>query len=96
MTHPRVLSDDELIENAKNVEKVTKFGDGNALFKLYNTAKATVFWFENKDRRTLTSTFELQMDNLRIQGEPDSASQFTVKIRPGQSMHKILKPIVNN
>ena len=37
MTHPRDLDDDELIEEAKNMEDATQFGEANAFFKLYNT-----------------------------------------------------------
>ena len=47
MTHPRELDDEELVEEAKNLEELTQFGETNAFFKLYNTAKAAVFYFEN-------------------------------------------------
>ena len=69
MTHPRDLDDDELIEEAKNMEDATQFGEANAFFKLYNTQKAAVFYFENQDSETLKATFELQLENLVIQGE---------------------------
>ena len=59
MTHPRELEDDELVEEARNLEEYTEFGESAASFKLYNTAKAAVFYFDNQDNSTLTATFEL-------------------------------------
>ena len=96
MTHPRELDDDELVEEAKNLEEQTNFGETNAWFKLYNTARAAVFYFENQDTETLTATFELQMENLMIQGEAEDASTFSVRIAPGKTTHKILKPVAEN
>ena len=96
MTHPRELDDEELVAEARNLEELTQFGGTRAFFKLYNTAKAAVFYFENQDTDTLTATFELQMENLMIQGEALDEDQFTIKIAPGKSTHKILKPVVDN
>ena len=36
------------------------------------------------------------MENLMIQGEDIDTTEFTIKIAPGKSTHKILKPVVEN
>ena len=47
MTHARELEDEELIEIAKQMEEINHFGESKAFYKLYNTAKGAVFYFEN-------------------------------------------------
>ena len=37
--------------------------------------------------------FEMAMENLYIQGEPDGASEFLVNLPPGKNCFKILKPV---
>ena len=41
----------------------------------------------------LETTFELEMENMRIKGEPEGATEFTVQLGPGESTAKILKTI---
>ena len=53
-----------MVEEARQLEETTPFGDANAFFKLYNTSKAAVFFFENADDDTLEAKFELALDNL--------------------------------
>ena len=69
MTHPRELSDEEMMDMARSIddEDAAYFGQSNALYKLYNTAQCAVFFFENREReKTLSTRFELQMENLYI------------------------------
>ena len=42
---------------------------------------------------TMEVSFELEMENMRVKGEPDGASEFTVQLGPGESTAKILKTI---
>ena len=46
-THPRELNDFEMIEQAKNSEEVTHFGETNAYFSLYNDSYGAVFYIVN-------------------------------------------------
>ena len=67
MTHEREIDDAELIELAKICEtQFSLLNDSNVNFKLYNTGKAVVFFFENSEAVTITAHFELQMENLMI------------------------------
>ena len=50
LTHPRELTDEEMIEIAKKMEESTPFGESKAFYKLYNTAKGAVFYFENGEK----------------------------------------------
>ena len=96
LTHPRELEDDEMIEIAKSMDETNLFGDSKAFYKLYNTAKGAVFYFENGERlKTFRCTFELGLENLYIVGEPNSAVKFTVELRPGQSAVKLLKSVLD-
>lgn len=66
-----------MIEVAKQVEEVNPFGESDAFYKLYNTAKGAVFYFENGERdKVLSCLFEMEMENLYIVGEPDKATKF--------------------
>lgn len=77
LTHPRELNDDEMIEVTKHQEEKNFFSDSEAFYKLYNTAKGAVFYFENgEEDRVLYCLFEMEMDNLYIVGEPKGATKF--------------------
>ena len=96
MTHARELEDEELIEIAKQMEEINHFGESEAFYKLYNTAKGAVFYFENREKsRALNCLFEMDMENLFIVGEPANATQFSFKLNPGQNTIKMLKPVVD-
>ena len=47
LTQPRELSDEELVEAAKESDELNQFGDTNAFFKLYNYEDGAVFYIEN-------------------------------------------------
>ena len=48
-----------------------------AFYKLYNTAKGAVFYFENgEEDKVLNCVFEMEMENLYIVDEPKGAPQF--------------------
>lgn len=82
LTHQRKLSDDEMIEATKNLEELTPFGESNSYYKLFNTAQGAVFFFENcEDDKTLHATFELQMENLFIQGEKQGVTSFDIVLK---------------
>ena len=86
LTHPRELEDDEMIEIASQMDEVNPFGESQAFYKLYNTAKGAVFYFENAEKsRILRCTFEMELENMYIVGEPDKATKFTVELRPGKN-----------
>lgn len=94
-THARELSDEELIQKAKDVEQVSQFGEEEGYFKLYCTAENAVFYFENPDSsKTLEAEFDLQLDNLYIVGgEEKGQKTFKVSLGPGETGHKILKSV---
>ena len=97
LTHPRTLTDEEMMVMARNVDEDERnyFDDSPAFYKLYNTAQCAVFYFENGEtEKTLTTRFEMQIENLYIQGEPEGVTEFSVTLPPGKSGFKILKPIV--
>ena len=96
LTQPRELSDEELIDAARESDELNQFGDTNAFFKLHNSVEGAVFYIENQENETLTAKFELQMENFMIQGGNVDETEFTVKLGPGKSAHKILRPIVEN
>ena len=82
---------------ARNVDDDERnyFDESPAFYKLYNTAQCAVFYFENGEQeKTLTTRFEMQIENLYIQGEPEGVTEFQVELPPGKSGFKILKPIV--
>ena len=98
MTHARELSDDQLVENAKNLgdEAKTYFGQSSAFYKLDQANTNTfVFYIENDSQppMVLNAEFTLTMENLAIQGEPKSANSFKVELQPKASTFKFLKPI---
>lgn len=63
---------------------------------MHNSVEGAVFYIENQESETLTAVFELQMENFMIQGGNVDDTEFTVKLGPGKSTHKILRPIVEN
>ena len=96
LTHPRELEDDEMIEIAKRQDEANQFGDSRAFYKLYNTAKGAVFYFENGERqKTFRCTFELGLENLYIVGEPSKATKFSIELKPGQNTVKLLKSVLD-
>ena len=61
-----------MLEIAKEQDEVNAFGESKAFYKLYNTAKGAVFYFENGERtKKLSCTFEMELENMYIVGEPD-------------------------
>lgn len=96
MTHQRDFSDAEMVEFAKSIddEEAAFFENSKAFYKLFNTDQCAVFYFENlESKRTLVARFEMAMENLYIQGEPEGASDFTINLAPGKNCFKILKPV---
>ncbi len=72
MTHPRELEEDEMIEIAKQMNELTPFGESKAFYKMYNTAKGAVFYFENGETdKEITCQFTMEMENMYIGGEVD-------------------------
>lgn len=64
LTHPRELEDDEMIEIAKQME-ANQYGEALVYYKLYNTAKAAVFFFENREKdKAFQCLMEMEMENL--------------------------------
>ena len=45
---------------------------------------------------TFETTFDLEMENMMIKGEPKGATEFSVKLNPGESTAKVLKTIDPN
>lgn len=96
LTHPRELDDEEMKEIARNMpdEDKAEFEGSKAFYKLHNSRQCAVFYFENPERkRTLQATFTMAMENLRIVDELEGTTKFSVKLGPGQSCYKMLKPI---
>lgn len=95
MTHPRQLTDEEMMQNAKDNEEPIMFEDTAGLYKLFNTAQGAAFYFENGERsKSLSVKFEMQIENLAIQGEPEGSSSFEFLLAPGKTCYKLLKPII--
>ena len=97
LTHPRQLTDEEMMEAARMVDDDEKnyFDESDAFYKLFNTAQCAVFYFENGERhRTLATKFWMQIENLYIVDEPEGVTEFSVELPPLQCGYKILKPIV--
>ena len=47
------------------------FGESKSYYKLYNTVKGAVFYFENLERdKVFSCIFEMELENLYIVGEP--------------------------
>ena len=66
-----------------------------AFYKLYNTAKGAVFYFENREEdKVLHCVFEMEMENLYIVDEPKGATKFEFELQPLTSCHKMLKPVI--
>ena len=58
ITHERDYDDHEYINMAINQGKEYQFGVIDACFKLYNSANAAIFYFENKEQdRVLNAEF---------------------------------------
>ena len=95
LTHPIQLSDLELIERAKNMEDdaKTSFGESGAYFKLLQEDQTFVFHVVNEDKATIKTLFQLELENLYIDGEPQGATEFTFELAAGESDNKFLKPI---
>ncbi len=72
-----------MIEIAK-LEQPNHFGESQAFYKLYNTAKGAVFYFENQEKdKALVCLFEMVMENLYIVGEQKGSTQFSIELKPG-------------
>ena len=94
LTHPRELEDDEMLSIAKLMDESTRFDGTMTSYKLYNTAKGAYFYFENADTaKTFSCVFKMGLDNLYIVDEPEGATSFEIVLKPGQSCHKMLKPV---
>ena len=52
-----------------------------------------MFHVVNEDRNKVKIRFQLELENLWIQGEPEGATEFTVELATGENGNKILKPI---
>ena len=66
-----------MVDVAKQTEETNYFSDSKAFYKLYNTAKGAIFYFENAEEdKVLTCLFEMEMTNLYIVGEPAGATKF--------------------
>jgi len=60
------------------------FGESKTYYRLYNTVKGAVFYFENHERdKVLSCIFEMELENLYIVGEPEKAVKFSFKLNPG-------------
>lgn len=97
MTHQRQLTDEEMMQGAKELDddEATLFDGTNCFYKLFNTPMGAAFYFENQESsKTLQAKFEMQIENLEIQGEPKGAQEFTIELAAGKSAYKLLKPIV--
>ena len=66
LTHGREISDEELVEAARETEEMNQFGDTNAFFKLLNSVEGAVFYIENQETETLEAQFNLKMENFMI------------------------------
>ena len=65
MTHPRPLSDSEIIAETQKVKELNYFGDYNVYYKLLNKEVGACFWFQNDETdKNFKTTFELQLQNL--------------------------------
>ena len=49
MTHQRQLTDEEMMQNARDLddEEIVAFGESAGFYKLFNTANGAAFYFEN-------------------------------------------------
>jgi hypothetical protein len=68
-------------------------GDETQIFYYVHFISECYVWvFENNDeRRTFKATFTFEMQNLKIEGEEESVSQWDILLKPGD---KILRKIV--
>jgi len=83
-----------MFQIAKLMDESNVFGSSKAFYKLYNTAKGAVFYFENGETdKTFSCEFEFSLENLKIVDEPEGATMFKVELKAGASCHKMLKPI---
>ena len=80
-----------------NDGKTYKFGETQAQFKLYNSANAAVFFFENyEDQNEIEAKFTLELRNLALTDEPEGVNEFKINLGPGEHESKILKSIDKN
>ena len=49
LTHPRPMTDAEIMEEAKKVDEINQFGHYNVFYKLYNKEVGACFYFENQE-----------------------------------------------
>ena len=96
MTHPRPMTDAEIIEQTKQLDELNYFGEYNVFYRLFNREDGACFFFENyEEDKHFVTTFDLQLENLKIVGmKNEDSSSFTVELAPGQSQHVILRPMV--
>ena len=69
------------------------FGDSGAYFKLLQEDQTFVFYVANEGKAGLKTAFQLELENLSIEGEPEGANEFALEIFPGNIGTKILRPI---
>lgn len=82
-----------MIEIAKQME-ANQYGETLVYYRLYNTAKAAIFFFENREKdKSFQCLMDMEMENLYIEGEPEGATNFSIKLSPGQTCHKMLLPV---
>ena len=93
-TSPIQRSDTEMIESAKQSERLNKIGKTEAYYKMYNDYDGVVFFFNNPSEKTLTVNFTLELKNLMIQGLPKGQSSFSLDLKPKENALQILKPII--
>ena len=95
MTHPRPMTDAEMVEETKQIQEFNQFGEYNVFYRLFNNEIGACFLFENHEKdRKFTTQFELQLQNLKIVGDEESHN-FEVNLDPGKSKHVILRPIID-
>ena len=69
------------------------FEDQDAYFKLLKEDQTYVFYVVNEGNAGLKTAFQLELENLRINGEPEGATEFALEIPPGNISTKILRPV---
>ena len=94
ITHEREYEDHEYVAMAIKKGRECDFGNLNANFKLYNSANAAVFFFENnEEERVLNAEFTLQKRNLALVGEEENVSDFSIQLLPRETTYKLLKSV---
>jgi len=90
-TKERQHSDAELIKMTASQDVYERLED--ATWRFLNENYAAVFLFENNGSSTLKISFELDLQNLCIQGEKKGTNKFDLEVPPGEKAWKIFKPI---